>query len=291
VRRVDQLELEQVHEVIHVEHVAHLLPAAAVADVAERAAAQVAQEPVREYALVDLPHLPRARDHPAAVDHRRYPMRLLVLGHEQLSRQLRGAVERASAGQREGLRDAGCRSARQRLLVAPRVAGVALLPPERLERRHGIDAAGGQEDHLRTAPRRQLEAVVGAHQVGVEDEARVASDTREYGWLGGALDERVELAHRVQVLGVAHVAVDEPDTGSTQTRQIQLRTTPVKVVERDDRPVGMALSEAQRQARPHEPRAAGDEDRRHTLDDQCSTLWSWMSRSVSSMFQLRSQSG
>ena len=81
-----------------------------------------------------------------------------------------------------------------------------------------------------------LEAVVGAHEVRVDQEAgrpvRAGHDRR----LRGALDEGVEAAGGPQVVGLAHVAVDELDAGLAQARDVELVVAAVQAVEGDELP-------------------------------------------------------
>ena len=87
---------------------------------------QMGEHPVREDALVHLAHLPGPRDDAAAVDHRSQAERLAILGHQQLCRKLRCAIERAGALQREALGDPCLGDARQRLGLRQLEAGRAL---------------------------------------------------------------------------------------------------------------------------------------------------------------------
>src|SRR3954447_8337614 len=67
--RVGELDLDQVHNILDVDQVTDLLAGTAVPDVGERPPEVVAEHPMRENALVDLAHLPRACDDAEAVDH------------------------------------------------------------------------------------------------------------------------------------------------------------------------------------------------------------------------------
>jgi hypothetical protein len=62
------LLLNQVDEIVDEQQVPDLLAPRSIADVAKGSAEVVAQYPVSEDTLVDLPHLPWASDYPAAVD-------------------------------------------------------------------------------------------------------------------------------------------------------------------------------------------------------------------------------
>ena len=106
----------------------------------------------------------------------RQPVGRGVLGHQQLGRELRRAVERARALEREVLGDAGadapgtgCSASSSKRVSASRKRSA-------LERGDRIDAAGREEDHLRAVAARELEAVVGADQVGCDDVVRRAVD-------------------------------------------------------------------------------------------------------------------
>ena len=159
---VGELVEDEVTEVVDVEHVAHLLARAAVADVAQRAARVVREQPVREDALVDLAHLPRAGDHAAAIDHGPDAERVGVLANEQLGREFRRSVERPRALERERLADPGRGRARRRAARRACEARLVLAQREPLLRRDRVHAAGREEDHLRAVAARQLEAVVRA---------------------------------------------------------------------------------------------------------------------------------
>ena len=123
------------------QHVPHLLALAAVADVGELAPELVAHHPVGEDALVDLPHLPRAGYHPAAVDHGAQAECLNVLVDQELRAELGRAIERAVALEREPFGDAARRGVRIRLLVDQLEARLALLVAQLVEGTGRIDAA------------------------------------------------------------------------------------------------------------------------------------------------------
>ncbi len=204
---IEQLALDQVDQVLDVEQVAHLLALAAEADVAERVAEVVGEHPVREDALVDLAHLPRPGDDAAAVDHRGHAEAGPVLLDQQLGGELGGAVEGAGAVEREVLGDARRRDPGDRLLGGDLEAGLA--PPPALSSTCGrdrVDAAGREEDDEGAVAAGQLEAVVGAGQVGVDEVAGVAVDAAHHRGLGRALDQGRDPRQPRQVGGLAHVA-------------------------------------------------------------------------------------
>ena len=146
---------------------------------------------MREHALVDLAHLPRAGDHAAAVDTTQAEVG--VLGQQQLGGELRGAVERARAG-RAGTPRRSRADAPGRLL-GELEARLVLAQRERAAAR-AIGYTRLVERKITCAPWRagELEAVVGAEQVRVHDEVATAVEPGQHRRLGRALDERVELA-------------------------------------------------------------------------------------------------
>jgi hypothetical protein len=73
-------------------------------------------------------------------------------------------------GSREVLGDAQRRGAGERLLVDELEARVRLAEGQALLRGDRIDAARREEGHLRAMSRSEVEAVVGAHEVGLHHE-------------------------------------------------------------------------------------------------------------------------
>ena len=93
--------------------------------------------------------------------------------------------------------------------------------------------------------------MVGADEVGLHDV--VAAGERR--GLGGALDDRVELLHAEDVVEHADIAVHEGDAVLAQAREVQLGAAPAQVVQRDERPVGVARGEPdRRRSRRRSPR-------------------------------------
>ena len=118
------------------QQVADLLAVAAEADVGERPAEAVREHPVGEDALVDLPHLPRPRDHAAAVDDRPQPERSAYSASSSSAASFVAPYSVRAPAEREVLRDPARGGARQRLLVreleaglAPRSSASASAPP------------------------------------------------------------------------------------------------------------------------------------------------------------------
>ena len=62
-----------------------------------------------------------------------------------------------------------------------------------------------------------------------------------------------------EVVGLAHVALDELDPGLLEPRQVQFRAAAVEVVERDDLPVGVAGGERDGEVGADEAGPAGDQ--------------------------------
>ena len=257
---VGELLEHEVAEVVDVQQVAHLLAAAAVADVGQRPLLHVREQPVREHALVDLAHLPRPGDHAEAVDRRGHAERVGVLGEQQLGGELRGAVERARSRQREVLGDPVLGRARHRLLGLEREARLLLAQREPQLRRDGIDAAGGEEDDVGAVAARELEAVVRADEVRLHDEVGARAHAGQHRRLRRALDDRLHLADRGEVVALAHVAVHEAHAGLAQPREVELGAAPLERVERDHLGLGALLGEREAEVRPDEAGAARHED-------------------------------
>ena len=213
-----------------------------------------------EDALVDLAHLPGAGDDAAAVDHGGHAEARPVLLDQQLGGELGGAVEGAGAAPAGSARR--CRPARRRGPAARRRArSGSRPPPAQLDlRRHRVDAAGREEDDEGAVAAGQLEAVVGAGEVGVDEVAGVAVDAAHHRGLGRALDQGVDPRHeRSRSSGSRTSPLDELDPRLLQARQVELRAAPVEVVERDDLPVGMARGERDGEVGADEAGAAGDQ--------------------------------
>jgi hypothetical protein len=260
-----ELLVDEIDEIEHVQDVADLLALAAEAQVGQLAAEVERGHPVGEDPLVDLAHLPRPCDDAAAVDHRAQPEGLGVLGDQELCRELRRAVQRAGAVEREALGDPVRGGPGHRLLGGQLEARLALRVGQAVQPGDRVDAARRQEDELGAVAGRLLQAVVGAHQVRVHDEAGGAVGAGHHRRLGGALDERVERPRGPQVVRLAHVPVDEAHAGLAQAGHVELRASAVQAVERDELPARMPGEQLEGQVGPDEPGAAGDEDAGHRL--------------------------
>ena len=147
---------DEVDEVVDVQHVAHLLARAAVADVGQRAGrggATSIQWVKTPWSTLPICHGPAIT--PQRLTTVRTPNVSAYSADEQLGRELRRAVERARALEREVLADAGGRHARQRLLGGELEARVCLLDADATRSaRDGVDAARREEDHLRAVAAR-----------------------------------------------------------------------------------------------------------------------------------------
>jgi hypothetical protein len=187
-----------------------------------------------------------------------------VLLDQQLGRELGGAVEGPVALHRKALGDATLADARKRLRRGDLEAPLARLERDSLQRLDRVDAAGGEEQQERAPAARRLQAVIGALQVGGDQVARVAVETGEDRGLRRALDDRLGLAGRQQVLQRADVAVAELHGGLAQPRQVQLAAAPAEVVERHDGPVRAALRQAQRDTCPDEAGSPCDQNSQPT---------------------------
>ena len=259
-RRVEELALDQVDEVIDVEEVADLLAMSPEPDVGERVAEVVGEHPVGEYPLVDLSHLPGPGDHAEAVDHGGDAEGRPVLLDQELGGELRRPVERPRALQREVLGDPGRGDAAHGLPGGQLEAGRGLLETQVHLGRHRVDPAGREEDEEGGVAPRQLEAVVGAGEVRVDEVAGVAVDAAHHRGLRRALDQRVQPLHLGEVPRLAHVTFDEPHPRLLHPRQVQPRAAPVEVVECDDLPVRVPGGEGDCEVRADESRPAGDQD-------------------------------
>jgi hypothetical protein len=242
-----------------VDEVAHLLAGPAVAEVGQRAPGVVREEPVREDALVDLPHLPRSRDHPAAVDRRAHAEAVRVLRQQELGGELRRPVQRARPLEREVLGDTVLGGAGEGLLGLEREARVLLAQPQGRQRRDWIDAAGREEDHLRAVAAGELEAVVGPEQVRLHDVVGAGAHPGQHGRLGRALHHRVDGLEPGQVVALAHVTVHERDPRLAQPRKVELGAAALERVERDHLGRGPGFGQREAEARADEARAARDE--------------------------------
>ena len=75
-----------------------------------------------------------------------------------------------------------------------------------------------------------------AEEVRPDDIVGPGVEPRHHRGLGGALDERVEVAGLLEVGGLTDVAVHELDARLAQARDVELRSAAMEVVERDERP-------------------------------------------------------
>ena len=193
-----------------VEQVSDLLAGAAEADVRQRPPEVMSQHPVREHALVDLAHLPRAgrRRHSGRSPCRsRTPPAYSPTSSSAASLVAPYSVRVPSSGNvsaipRELTPGRACWSDSSKRGRPPRVA-------HPLQRRHRVYPARRQEHELGARAARQLQAVVGAEQVRVDDVVGAAVDPGQHRWLGRALHQRVDVPERPQIVQVAHVAVLE----------------------------------------------------------------------------------
>ncbi len=80
------------------------------------------------------------------------------------------------------------------------------------------------------------------------------------GGLGRTFEEQVERTGVGQVVGRAHVAVDEVDPVRAEALERELAAAALEVVEGGDLDVGPIALQHQREAGSDEPGAAGDED-------------------------------
>ena len=164
---------------------------------------------------------------------------------------------------RELLADTRRRGPGNVLLLGELEPGLLLDPGEGQLRLDRVDPAGREEDEEGAVAPGELEAVVGAGQVGVDQIGGVAVGPAHHRGLGRALDQGGDLGQAVEVGGLADVAADELDPGLLEARQVQLRAAPVEVVEREDLPIGVPGGEGNGQIRADEAGPAGDQDPRH----------------------------
>ena len=125
---------------------------------------------------------------------------------------------------------------------------------------YGIDAAGREEDELGAVAARELEAVVGADEVGLERIGGVAAHPDQRRRLGRALDQGVDRLDGRKRARDRGRRPRRTDPGGLEAGQVELRAGPVQVVERDHLPVGMAVGERDREVGADEAGAPGDQD-------------------------------
>ena len=125
--------------------------------------------------------------------------------------------------------------------------------------RDRIDPAGRQEDQSTAVMARIVEAVDRAEEVGVEQIARAAVIAGMDRGLGRALDHQVGRRQRVEILGVAHVAMDKADAAGAQPRQCELAAAAVQIIESDDL-LAAPFGQQQTQIRADEAGPSGDQD-------------------------------
>ena len=109
-------------------------------------------------------------------------------------------------------------------------------------------------------PPGQLEAVVGAEQVGLDHIVGTAVDTGQGRGLGRTFDERVDRGDGQEIVELADVGVLELDPGRPQAGQVQLRATTAQVVDGEQLPVGVTAGQAQGRVGSDEAGTAGHED-------------------------------
>jgi hypothetical protein len=127
---------------------------------------------------------------------------------------------------------------------------------EGLERRDRVDATRRQEDDLRAAASRKLEAMVGADEVGLHHV--VAAD--EHRGLGGAFDHGVELTCRKHVVEHANVAVEELHVRLAESSEIHLGSAAAEIVKRHNSPPRPASCQPDRHVAADKACAAGDQN-------------------------------
>ncbi len=242
------------------------LPDAAVADVGERPPEVVVQQPEREHPLVDA--CPSATG-PAITPQRSItvaqPEVGRVLGDQQLGGELGRPVERPRARRAESARRS--RPPRRPRAAARRRARSGSRPRSRRSAesaRYGIDAAGREEDELGPVAARELEAVVGADEVGLERIGGIAGHPDQRRGLGRALDQRVDrLERRAARRGRARRRARTRTPAASSRGRLSSEPRPVEVVERDQLPVGMAVGERHAEVGADEPGPPGDQHAPH----------------------------
>src|SRR5450756_3232828 len=96
--------------------------------------------------------------------------------------------------ERKAFRNAGRAHARLLDAAAENEAAGIFFHRKPAQRLDGINAAGGQEDEIRTMPARKFKAVRGAEQIGVNDVAGIAAIAGVHARLGGCFDHDVGLS-------------------------------------------------------------------------------------------------
>ncbi len=213
----------------------------------------VGEHPVGEDALIDLAHLPGTGDHAAAVDHGSQPEGVAVLLDQQLGGELGGAVQRAGAGEREVLGDPGRRGAGHGCVGGELETGLGLHQRQRPQRGHGIDAAGREKHQVGALAAGQLQAVVGAEQVGLHhvlgrpSNPASAEGSAEHS-TRASTSRAARGGHRACARRRGEASRRRPAGGAGSAR-----AAAPEVVEGGDRPVGMARASPSATLAPMKP--------------------------------------
>jgi hypothetical protein len=101
--------------------------------------------------------------------------------------------------------------------------------------------------------------MVSADEVGLKKIIGRTILTRQHGWLGGAFNEKLELAPW-KTIRIPHVATMKLHARLLQARKIQFRTPAVEVVQADQVGGRPPPLERQGEIRADEPGSAGDEN-------------------------------
>src|SRR6185369_13365800 len=258
--QIIELAENDVVEVIDVQDIAYLQSVAAETHVRQLPAEQVTRQPQHDKPLVDLSHLPGPGQHPAAVDDRAEAVHRMVLLDEEFGRELGGAVERAGAGERKLLGNAGGADAGLRKAVAQDETLRTRFEQQRPQRLDRIDAAAREEDESRAMPARMFQAIRRPEQIGMDQIVRVAAITGMHARFGGGLDENADRPYGCKIVGRTNVAMHELDSSGAQARQGELAAAPLEVIEGDDGRRRAIALESNREVGADETRAASHKD-------------------------------
>ncbi len=104
------------------------------------------------------------------------------------------------------------------------------------ERGDGVNAAGAQKDETGAMATAILEEVNGANEVVVQQFPRAghAIDAGKDAGVGGAIDDPVGLARRLEVRGKADIAGPDPDAEQPEGLAVGLRAAAAEIIDARD---------------------------------------------------------
>src|SRR5262249_19224053 len=191
----------------------------------------MSQYPESSDPLIDLPELPRTRNHAAAVDYSSEAVSRAIFVDELLGRIFCEPIQGASAGHVQKFADAFGADARRALILPHKPVGF-LSPWMGLEPLNRVNPASGQKQEPASPETRFLQTMECSQEVALDQVLRRLVDSSENRRLRGALREYVKRTRR-KITRLANVAVVKKHSVSFQSREVHFRTTPVKVIHRD----------------------------------------------------------